>query len=95
MAITITPKKAKRHNWVTNARFVDPDTNRIATRFIDACVHLTPAREAELDNLLGVGSPTSTAQCNPEILSAYEDFGDWDDTPEPTDADLVDSLLAD
>jgi len=88
MATTRNGKK--RHNWVTNSTIVDDETNKTAARFIDSCVHLTPAREAELDNLIGVGTDKTDHEPDPEIVGAMEDE-DWGDSwmdQEPTAADL-------
>jgi hypothetical protein len=52
MATTRNGKK--RHNWVTNSTIVDKDVDATARTFVGWCGHLTPARDAELDNLIGV-----------------------------------------
>lgn len=70
---------AKKHNWVTSGTTVDSDTTRTAREFINASNLYTKQVEAELDRLIGVGSPKSEVEPDPDqdYLDAQEES--WDD----------------
>jgi len=84
---------AKHHNWVTgpNHKVVDLVADRMAVDFICGCNHLTPAAEAELDNLfaeMNRNTPETEAVmvCEPnlEVLAALETpEDDWMESIEP------------
>ena len=99
MTLGMTRNGKKCHNWTTNGTVVDTKTDETTRRFLDDCTHLTPARMAELDNLIEVTPEVrahnaglvlikSDAEPDKDILKALdEDQGDWMDT-EPTAAAL-------
>lgn len=86
---------AKHHNWVTgpNHKVVDRVANRMTADFIGSCNHLTPAAEAQLDNLFAAmnrNAPEKDAdnmvcEPDPEVLATLEtpDDDDWLDNLEP------------
>jgi len=87
---------AKTYNVVTGPRYkyVEPRANRMASSFLDGCNHLTPATEAELDNLfiaMNRNAPEAEAgvcEPDPEVLAAFEESEaegkyDWMDNVEP------------
>lgn len=84
---------SKAHNWPTG-KTIEKDADEVARRFIASCDHLTPAREAELDNLLwAMPKPEhepKTDTPNAEVLAqlnAPDDADSWMND-EPTNADL-------
>lgn len=85
---------AKRHNWVTgpNHKVVDREADRLAQGFICGCNHLTPAAEAELDELfaeMNRNAPEANEQtvCEPDkdVLDAMENPVELELEP-PTEA---------
>ena len=86
---------AKHHNWVTGPKHkvVDIVANRMAVNFICGCNHLTPAAEAQLDNLFAAmnrNAPEKDAdnmvcESDPEFLATLETPDDdyWMDDLEP------------
>ena len=83
------------HNWTTNRKAIDREADRLARAFICGANHLTPAVEAELDNLLkALPKPEherieDTNEPDPEIIAQLNaDPGNWDDKAEPSDEAL-------
>lgn len=97
----------KHYNWTTgpNHKYVDEETNRVATAFIDQCTHLTPEKTAELDNLLAEAdlrrnvpkSDDATTVCepDPEVIKAAEALSepDWMNAEPDDDAYEHDNAL--
>ena len=60
----------KTYNIVTGLKYkhVEPVANRMAADFIGGCNHLTPAKEAELDNLfLALPETNADTVCEPDL----------------------------
>jgi len=94
-----TSNGKKRHNWTTNGKIVDRDTDKVAIRFIDACLHLTPAEEVKFDNLMGVSDAVRDHNAGIKIIQTTsqteiedDEWSDWKDDgiKEPTAKDLQD-----
>lgn len=97
--LATTRNGKKRHNWTTTGTVVDPEINLTTRRFLDDCSHLTPARMADLDNLIDVSQAVrdhnagitiieTSTKPNEEVIDALDkDQGDWMDA-EPTAAAL-------
>lgn len=77
-------KRTKRYNCPTSSAdttTVDTETTRTAREFINASTLYTREVEAELDRLIGIGSPTSEVEPDEEYLNPQEE--NWDDeTPD-------------
>lgn len=93
----------KKHNWVTgpNHPVVDRSTHLLAAEKIGHCNHLTPATEAEIDNLLiehaarnhpEVVSDADVNEPDPEVVAAMMAPEDeplaWMDEVEPSPEEL-------
>lgn len=88
----------KKHNWVTSPKdkYVEHGAHRLAAAFICNCSHLTPAKEAELDNLLSqLAIPehervAETCEPDADILAALEELPAdryaWMDEEPPAEA---------
>lgn len=85
---------AKKYNIVTgpNHKVVDQKIDQIASNFICGCNHLTPATEAELDNLFAemnrnTPEKNSDTVCEPDIAviealeTPLDDFLDVEPPP--------------
>lgn len=90
-------KDKKRYNCVGSFTVVDRDIDTVAVRFIDACVHLTPARMADLDNLIKVSQEVRDHNAGIKIIQTREpkpqevedEWGDWKkEETEPTAKEL-------
>lgn len=84
---------AKKHNWTTNGKIVDPTENRHTLDSICSTNHLTPASEAVMDNLIHPGSvkvPTRNEvikRNSPGFVAINEQFipePDWLDNAVPS-----------
>jgi len=84
---------AKQHNWTTKGKDVDATENRQTLDSICCTNHLTPASEAEMDNLLHPGSvkvPTraeTIKRNSPGFVDPNEEFvpePDWMDDAVPS-----------
>ncbi|MHA2279709.1 MAG: hypothetical protein ACXAC5_02280 [Promethearchaeota archaeon] len=51
MSSLVKQDGSKAYNWPTR-KTIERDADELARRFIASCNHLTPAKQAELDNLL-------------------------------------------
>jgi len=70
--------RAKRYNCTTSGTVIEAEVDAKARRAIDACFHLTPATDVDLDNLIGIGTTeTDNKPDRPDM--AEEDHGNWDD----------------
>lgn len=82
----------KRHNWTTNSTIAEDEIHKLAQALIDGCHHLTPATEAEIDNLLTLRTSEATYDTDhepdPEVLAAMKEPElDWVNE-EPSNAAL-------
>lgn len=83
---------AKTHNWTTSGKTVNSEAHRLTLDFLNGCNHLTPAAEAELDNLLAElernhpdEGPGVICEPDAEIVEMMEKGPDpdWWETAEP------------
>lgn len=83
------------HNWPTspNRKDIDRQTDRLARAMIDRCVHLTPAVDARMDNLLTrlAPMPDDKSVCEPDAEALREAEGkyDWMNEVEPEADELA------
>jgi len=83
----------KKHNWPTKSKSVDDDLAAKIRGLVDACTHLTPRREAEIDRQFNesIFVPTDdqvAARNSPSFTSLTSDTSDWMRIAEPSAEDL-------